>query len=107
MDSIPTASPTGPAAGRQGADLLADLKSFENLKALKDRLDIQGLDLKELEVLESKVLNDILLLEDIKDLKTIKDPAEPQGAGRKDPTADQSHQRPEGPRQYRLPIPGL
>jgi hypothetical protein len=57
-----------------GADLLSDLKGFESLTALKDRTDIQKLDLNVLEILESKVLNDLLLLEDIKDFKGIKDP---------------------------------
>jgi hypothetical protein len=59
-----------------GADLLSDLKSLDSLEALRDRADILALDLKVLEMLESKVLNDILLLEDIQELKTIPDPAD-------------------------------
>jgi hypothetical protein len=62
-----------------GADMVSDLKGFDSLKALKDRTDIHKLDLKDLEVLENKVLNDLFLLGDIKELKTIRDPA-----GRKD-----------------------
>jgi hypothetical protein len=56
------------------ADLLSDLKGLDKLDALKGRADIRGLDLKVLDILESKVLNDLLLLEDIRDLKAIKDP---------------------------------
>ncbi len=59
-----------------GADLLSDLKSIDSLEALKEHTDIQGLDLKALELLESKVLNDILLLEDIQELKAIPNPAD-------------------------------
>ena len=57
------------------ADLLADLKGLDTLKALKDRLDIQSLDLNVLDALESKVLHDLQLLEDIRDYKAIPDPA--------------------------------
>ncbi len=58
------------------ADLLSDLKGLDTLNALKDRRDIQALDLNVLDVLENKVINDLLLLGDIRDYKAIKDPAD-------------------------------
>jgi hypothetical protein len=58
------------------ADLLTDLKGFDSLEALKDRSDIQALNLEVLETLESKALNDVLLLEDIQEFKSILNPAD-------------------------------